>query len=82
MRFDNYHLNRLPLRIIDLKNHNDKVMHDQLVTFVKEMLALYKTPELREKNQIKIAAVDKEIDDLVYRLYGLSEAEIKVVEGE
>ncbi|MBI4726175.1 hypothetical protein HY768_02950 [candidate division TA06 bacterium] len=45
------------------------------------MLALNKTPELREKNRIKIAAVDKEIDELVYRLYGLTEAEIKVVEG-
>jgi len=81
MRFDNYHLNRLPLRNIDLKNTNDKAMHDQLVSLVKEMLALNKSPELRENNHIKIAAVDHEIDQLVYRLYGLSEAEIKVVEG-
>ncbi|MDQ7799082.1 MAG: N-6 DNA methylase [Candidatus Edwardsbacteria bacterium] len=81
MRFDNYHLNRLPLRIIDFKNHNDKTLHDQLVNFVKEMLALNKTQVLQEKNKIKIAAVDKQIDELVYRLYGLSEAEKKVVEG-
>ncbi|MDP2807903.1 MAG: hypothetical protein Q8O74_07190, partial [bacterium] len=66
---------------IDLKNHNDKVMHDQLVILVKGMLTLNKTPELREKNQIKIAAMDKEIDELVYRLYGLNETEKKVVDG-
>ena len=31
--------------------------------------------------QKRIAALDKEIDGRVYRLYGLSEEEIKIVEG-
>jgi type I restriction-modification system DNA methylase subunit len=74
-------IEKIPIRRIDLKNNKDKAIHDQLVTLVKEMLALNKTPELREKNQIKIAAMDKQIDELVYKLYGLNEAEIKVVEG-
>ena len=30
----------------------------------------------------QIAATDKEIDQMVYQLYGLTEDEIKVVEGE
>jgi hypothetical protein len=30
----------------------------------------------------QIQAVDKQIDALVYELYGLTEEEIKVVEGE
>jgi hypothetical protein len=34
---------------------------------------------LRVRNKTEIAAVDKEIDQLVYRLYGLCEKEIKVV---
>ena len=29
----------------------------------------------------QIAAADKEIDDLVYELYGLTEEEQKIVEG-
>ena len=72
---------QLPIRKIDFKKQNDKALHDQLVSLVKEMLTLNKTPELREKSQIKIAAVDKEIDELVYRLYGLTEEEKKVVDG-
>jgi hypothetical protein len=30
----------------------------------------------------QIDAVDKQIDKLVYQLYGLTEEEIKIVEGE
>lgn len=45
------------------------------------MFKLNKTPESREKNKTKIEAVDYEIDKLVYKLYGLSEEEIKNIEG-
>ncbi|MBI4725966.1 hypothetical protein HY768_01855 [candidate division TA06 bacterium] len=45
------------------------------------MLKLNKTPELRQCHAADIAVIDKEIDELVYRLYGLTEEEIKVVEG-
>ena len=45
------------------------------------MLKLNKTPELRQRHAADIAVIDKEIDELVYRLYGLNEAEKKVVEG-
>jgi len=31
--------------------------------------------------QRQIAATDKQIDNLVYELYGLTEEEIKIVEG-
>jgi len=34
------------------------------------------------KNKTKIEAVDYEIDRLVHKLYGLSEEDIKVVEGK
>jgi hypothetical protein len=36
----------------------------------------------KEPIQRQIAATDKKIDDLVYTLYGLSEEEIKIVEGK
>ena len=32
------------------------------------------------KNEIEL--IDKEIDGMVYELYGLSEEEIKIIEGE
>lgn len=36
----------------------------------------------REPIERQIAATDKKIDALVYELYGLTEEEIKIVEGE
>ena len=72
------HVEQLPVPIISKTN---KGMAEKISKLVKEMLALNKTPALRERNKTEIAAVDKEIDQLVYRLYGLSREEIKVVEG-
>jgi hypothetical protein len=52
------------------------------------MLALKKKEQTETLPQTKtmigrqILALDKQIDTLVYGLYGLSEDEIKVVEGE
>ena len=62
--------------------------HDKLVAMVEKMLAL--TPKLRgatsesEKAALQnaVTTTDAEIDRLVYELYGLTEEEIKIVEGE
>jgi hypothetical protein len=40
-----------------------------------------KTPQEQEMVKREIESTDKEIDQLVYELYGLSEEEIKIVEG-
>lgn len=59
---------------------------DKMVTLVERMLDLNKRlPDARteqEQTLIKrqIAATDKEIDELVYELYGLTEVERKIVE--
>ncbi len=39
-------------------------------------------PQQQEQLKQRIAFTDKKIDALVYELYGLSEEEIKIVEGE
>ncbi|MBN1452744.1 MAG: hypothetical protein JW963_17135 [Anaerolineales bacterium] len=48
------------------------------------MLALHKqqpsTPGEKEMLKREIAATDRQIDELVYELYGLTEEEIKIVE--
>jgi hypothetical protein len=54
---------------------------------VETMLKLHKdlpkakTPHEQESVQRQIAATDKAIDTLVYELYGLTEEEIRIVEG-
>jgi hypothetical protein len=45
-------------------------------------LAAAKTPDERTRLERQIAATDRRIDGLVYDLYGLTETEIKIVEGE
>jgi len=60
---------------------------DQLVGLVERMLALHKKlaaatiPADKELYQRQIEATDGEIDTLVYQLYGLTEEEIRIVEG-
>jgi hypothetical protein len=66
----------------------DKAAHDNLVTLVEQMLALKKREQAESVPQTKtmigrqIVALDTQIDKAVYKLYGLTEEEIKVVEGE
>ncbi len=51
---------------------------------VETMLKLHKeakTPHEQESTQRQIAATDKAIDALAYESYGLTEEEIRIVEG-
>ena len=41
-----------------------------------------KTPDAKQRIERQIAATDKQIDNLVYELYGLTEEEIAIVEQE
>jgi hypothetical protein len=78
---------KLPIPALGLSIKTDKPKHDHLVSLVDKMLEL-KQKEAAEKNQQlktmvtrQIEGVDKAIDTAVYGLYGLTEDEIKVVEG-
>lgn len=65
---------------------DDLEVSKRLVTFVDAMLALHKRlsseslPQRREQIEREIAATDRQIDALVYQLYGLTEEEIAIVE--
>lgn len=80
-------LSATPIRIIDFTKPADKSRHDKLVVLVDKMLGLM--PKLRaattesEKATLQnaVTATDQQIDALVYELYGLTEDEIKLVEG-
>ena len=74
-------------RTIDPANPADVASHDRMVALVEQMLTLHRhLPEAKtdqEKTFIRrqIEATDAAIDALVYELYGLSDEEIKVIEG-
>jgi len=82
-----FEIEQLPIRPIDFKNAADAARHDEMVSLVERMLDLHKrkaavkTPNEQERLEREIKATDEAIDKLVYELYGLTEEEIRVVEG-
>lgn len=54
----------------------------ELLTKLNNQQILKITPQEKQILQRQIDAADKQIDRLVYELYGLTEEEIKIVEGE
>lgn len=80
-------LAQLPIRSINLSERTEKHLHDTLVMLVRQIsestksIYLAKTDHEKAALQRQIDATDKQIDRLVYELYGLTEEEIKIVEG-
>ena len=83
------YIEKLPIRRIDFDNPTEKKRYDALVALVDRMLELNKRlAPLRhtysnERDELlrQVEQTDKEIDNLVYDLYGLTEEERKIVEG-
>jgi hypothetical protein len=86
LRFFGQYLENIPIYNIDYSNLSDKARHDKIVSYVERMLALNKqlasSKTAHEKTilQRQVDATDRQIDNLVYELYGLTEEEIGVVE--
>jgi hypothetical protein len=63
----------------------DMDLKQRIVVLVDRMLDLHKqtpaTPQEKEQLQRQIAATDRQIDTLVYQLYGLTDEEIALVES-
>ena len=78
-------IRNIPIRLIDFSDPADKARHAKIVSLVERMLSLHKqspkTPQEQEMVKREIESTDREIDSLVYELYGLSEEEIRIVEG-
>lgn len=87
-KFRTNQLGRLPIHRIDFSNPADVKNHDRMVALVERMLSLHKQaqtaalPQEKEMLQRQIDVTDREIDTLVYELYGLTAEEVKIVEGE
>jgi len=88
MHFDGPVTNRIPIRTINFANPADVARHDRMVALVTQMLDLHQrlaaegVPHAKAALQRRIEATDRQIDALVYELYGLTDAEIAVVEQE
>ena len=71
----------------NFKNPADKTRHGKKVSLVERMLELHKqsavvrSPLDKERVGREIESTDRAIDRLVYELYGLTEEEVKIVEG-
>jgi len=81
-------ISKLPIRRINFAKPADKARHDRMVNLVENMIDLNqrlhsaKSTADRQQYQSLIEATGREIDSLVYELYGLTEEEIKIVEGQ
>lgn len=86
MHFDSPVSNKIPLRVIDFNNPADKAAHDKIVSLVEQMLEAKKQLQTarsdkdKEYYQNRCSAIDRQIDALIYELYGLTADEIKIVE--
>ena len=76
----------LPIRTINFDDPADAARHDKMVGLVERMLALHQKLAAaaisadKQLYQRQSEATDRQIDALVYELYGLAEEEIKVIE--
>ena len=79
-------LDSMPFRTIDFSDTEDAARHETLVELVGRMLELHeklagaKIERERTVTRHQISATDKQIDNLVYKLYGLTDEEIQIVE--
>jgi hypothetical protein len=87
-------IEQLPIRPINFSDPADKARHDRMVALVERMLELKKNQAAHVGAGLKpargqvadlplqreIAATDREIDELVYELYGITDDERKIID--
>ena len=80
------YLRNLPIKPINSDIPKEKSIGDQIVSLVEKILDLNKklssAKSTDEKTRLEreVEATDREIDNLVYELYGLTEEEVSIIE--
>jgi len=69
MHFRNGYADQIPICRMD----RDKAMCEQLTAYVDEIIALYNGETPRES---EVAALENKIDELVYKLYGITDRDV------
>lgn len=86
-RYFTQFLEQLPIRLIDFENSAENNIHNRMIQLVEQMLFLHEqlnqaqTPPAKKRVQQQINATDRQINQLVYELYELTDEEIAIVEG-
>ncbi|MCX6135916.1 MAG: Eco57I restriction-modification methylase domain-containing protein [Ignavibacteriales bacterium] len=86
--YKSMYVGQLPIRRINYSDPADNVRHDHIVRLVEQMLdskkklGTAKTEAETNRLETLCATIDRQIDEAVYELYGLTEEEIKIVEGK
>ncbi len=77
MHFDSYYMGKLPIKQISLKEQ------EPFKAIVDQILSLTQSEDYLEnpQKQEKVKEYERQIDQLVYKLYGLTEDEIKIIEN-
>lgn len=76
-RYFTQYIEQLPIRPIEFSDKAEKAEHDAIVKLVEKITAAKKADPNADT-----AAWEREIDERVYRLYGLTKDEIAIVEGD
>ncbi|MCT4367040.1 MAG: N-6 DNA methylase [Synechococcaceae cyanobacterium MAG-AL2] len=80
----------LPIRRLDFTKSSEQQQHQRMILLVENMLELHKRlagglipiPQAKTLIERQIEATDRQIDQLVYKLYDLNDDEIKIVNEE
>jgi adenine-specific DNA-methyltransferase len=75
-RYFTQFLSQFPIRTLNLSDAAERVQHDAIVELVERILSAKAVDPAADTS-----ALEREIDRMVYELYGLTEEEIAVVEG-
>lgn len=80
MHFDESYMGKLPIKIVNPQN---QPIVKQIEDLVSQILSLTQSDDYEEnlQKQAQVKNLEKQIDSLVYKLYGLTEEEIKIIEG-
>ena len=76
-----YQLEQIPIRITEEKISNKLIiLADRMLLLHKELSASQNRTDKHNSIEEEIKKIDTEIDDLVYKIYGITEEEKKVIE--
>jgi hypothetical protein len=86
MRFDIPYLSKLPIKQIDFSNQEETIIHNQIVSYVLQLLQLNKDKQAatletkKEQLKSKIEYYEDKVNELVYQLYNITDEERKIIE--
>ncbi len=75
------YVSKLPIAKANKKQKEEVIKYVDIILQLNQQLQQTTLPQQQEQLKQRIAFTDKKIDALVYELYGLSEQEVGIVEG-